>query len=248
VKRNLVPLVAMAAALCGFAGLAHAELCTSIVPGITFQCTVTGTIVNGQGEFSFAQINPAFARLVPGSIAFAITATLSGTDTVTYTCPPFQNGREPFCTFAQDVFMPVLSSSPGSPIPFSIVGDQTGGGFSSCSGNPNGQTCTQGFGWSDSLVLQFLQEYDPTLPSYDPDLAAALTGTGKLTFGFTEGRQIIIPSNGSQTSTLDPSPFTVQLNYGIIPVVVTPEPSFGLLTAAGLLGIVVLRRRRCRSA
>jgi hypothetical protein len=247
VKRSFVPLVAMAAALCGFADVAHAELCTSIVPGVTFQCTVTGTIVNGQGEFSFAEINPAFARLVPGSIAFAITATLSGTDTVTYTCPPFQNGQEPHCNFGPDEFMPVLSSSPGSPIPFSIVGDLSGGGFSSCSGNPNGQTCTQGFGWMDYLNAQFLQDEGPTLPSYDPDLAAALTGTGNLTVAFSEGRQIIIPSNGSQTSTLDPSPFTVQLNYGIIPVV-TPEPSFGLLTAAGLLGIVVLRRRQRRSA
>jgi hypothetical protein len=248
-KRNLVPLVAMAVALCAFAGLAHADLCIPINPNAD-QCNVavTSTIVNGQGEFSLAQINPAFGQPISGSIFLALTTTLSGTDTVTYTCPPFQNGREPPCNFGPDEFMPVLSSLPGSPIPFSIVGDLSGGGFSDCSGNPNGQTCTQGFPWMDGLYdVQFLQEYNPANPGYDPTLAAALTGTGKLTFGIVESRQIVFATNDVQVSTLNRSPFTVELQYFRANVVV-PEPSLGVLTAAGLLGIVLLRWGRRRSA
>jgi hypothetical protein len=244
--RSIVSLVTMAA-LCGFVDLAHADLCMPINPSVD-QCNaaVTSTIVNGQGEFSLAQINPAFGQPISG-IFLALITTLSGTDTVTYTCPPFQNGREPFCDFGPDTFMPVLSSSPGSSIPFSIVGDLSGGGSSSCAGNPNGQTCTQGFPWMDSLDgVQFLQDYNPANPGYDPTLTAALTGTGKLTFGIVESRQIVFATNDSQVSILNPSPFTVELQYFRANTVV-PEPSVGVLTAAGLLGIVLLRRHR-RSA
>ena len=243
--RSFVPLLGLAASLCGLIGRAHADVCTPQENSFFVDCTVTGTIVNGQAEFSLPQINPPLGQAVPGLTFIQLQTTLSGSVMVSFTCPPFQNGMEPHCDFGAS-FTPVLSNSPGSPVSFTIDGSQRLV-FGSCSGNPNGQTCTTTFPWSDGISTQFLQDYNPSSPGYDPNLLQALTGTGEVTFGITESLSNLMGSNGGSSITgtsFDPSPYTVELQYRVIPAVV-PEPSLFAITAA-LLGLIVFLRRRRR--
>lgn len=247
-SRSFVPVVGVLATLCGFGHLAYADVCPAPVPFTVNECSVSGTLVNGIAEVSFPQINFNQALGTAFDFDFLLSATLSGTLGLSFTCPPFEMGVEPFCDYGA-TFTPALSSSPGSPISFSVMGDHQGA-FLSCAGNSNGQTCNTGFPWSDAIDdATIAQDYDSTQPNYNAALARLVTGTGELKFGLTESLSNLMAGNNATVitgSSFNPSPHTVTLQYLFTPSVPVPEPSLAPVAAA-LFGLIVWRRRRRRA-
>jgi hypothetical protein len=241
-SRSLVPVVVVTAALFGFGRVAYADdVCPAPVLGPNF-CTVTGSIANGQGQFTLPQFSTPLGRVIVSPLSFNYSSAFSGTVTVSYTCPPFQNGREPFCDYGIESLTAVVSSAQGSPIPFLIDSDPeftSWEGPLTCAGNPNGQTCTTPISWSafpfGGVIGQNLSQ---------EALTSLFTGTGELTFRFMESITNLEVAGEAVGISFDPSSFYVSFAYGVVPAVV-PEPSLAAVTAA-IFGLIVWRRQHRR--
>jgi hypothetical protein len=216
-SRSFVP-VFLLAAVCGFARLAHADTCP-LLPGPQ-DCAVTGSIANGEGQFSIPQFDPALGHATGFNLL--INATLSGTNTISVTCgerPPFA------CNYGYSM-EPVLSVSESS-ISFTATGTEVGAVPLICL---SGETCTDTLGWNTYV----------NGGTDSPALTSALTGTGEVTFGISESVTNYLGTPGS--ISFDPAPFDALLVYNVTPATV-PEPSLAWGTAA-IFGLILWRRLR----